>query len=463
MTWERAIRDPVHDFIRLNSKEAKVIDSPIFQRLRGIRQLAFAHLVYPGAHHTRFEHSLGVCHLAGKMAKQLHLDKEPQQLIRLAALVHDIGHGPFSHVSEKALDIYANKDHFTQPSAANVTNIHELLTQNFIKKDPALVSVMGQDDCDKIALLLAKGYDDPLLKALISGPLDSDKQDYLLRDSHYCGVKYGIFDVEQMHRALIAFTDPGDQSAQLMISKDGIHALEQFVMAKYYMTTQVYRHKIRLITDEMLVRAITLGIERDNIQELHKLYAYDGSAEFRTEYIQWDDSRFMNHFCSEKLRETYCYKLLDRLRKRHLLKRIYGRPLKEISDNSRDEIEKLQNPENQEKRAELESTIYEIIPEEFKDSFDSLSRDAYSVILNFYRFKSVKEQSRNDEGSILVRSLPKPKMFEEESTLFRSIDEKLTEAHVEIYAPVIYKSPNERRTLLSEMDKKITGILNQFK
>jgi hypothetical protein len=171
----------------------------------------------------------------------------------------------------------------------------------------------------------------------------------------------------------------------------------------------------------------------------------------------------MNHFCNEKLRETYCYKLLDRLRKRHLLKRIYGRPLKEISDNSRDEIEKLRNPENQERRAELESTIHEIIPEEFKDPFDSLSRDAYSVILNFYRFKSVKEQSRNDEGSILVRSLPKPKMFEEESTLFRSIDEKLTEAHVEIYAPVIYKSPNERRTLLSEMDKKITDLLNQFK
>ncbi len=81
----------------------------------------------------------------------------------------------------------------------------------------------------------------------------------------------------------------------------------------------------------------------------------------------------------------------------------------------------------------------------FKDSFDSLSRDAYSVILNFYKFKSVKEQSRNEEGSILVGSSPKPKTFEDESTLFHSIDEKLTEAHVEIYAPVIYKSPNERR------------------
>jgi HD superfamily phosphohydrolase len=291
MTWERAIRDPVHDFICLSSKEADVIDSPIFQRLRGIRQLAFAHLVYPGAHHTRFEHSLGVCHLAGKMAKQLNLDNEQLPLIRLAALVHDIGHGPFSHVSEKALDLYANVDHITQPSATNVTHIHELLTQDFIRNDPDLKGLIGEADCNKIALLLAKGYDDPLLKALISGPLDSDKQDYLLRDTHYCGVKYGIFDVEQMHRALIAFTDPGDQSTQLMISKDGIHALEQFVMAKYYMTTQVYRHKIRLITDEMLVRAITLGIERDHIQELHKLYAYDGSAEFRTQYIQWDDSR----------------------------------------------------------------------------------------------------------------------------------------------------------------------------
>ena len=151
MKWERAIRDPVHDFIRLNSKEAKVIDSPIFQRLRGIRQLAFAHLVYPGAHHTRFEHSLGVFHLAAKMAIRLKLNDEQRQLIRLAALVHDIGHGPFSHVSEKALDIYADKDHLTQPSTAHVTSIHELLTQNFVKKDPALVRVVGQEDCDKSA------------------------------------------------------------------------------------------------------------------------------------------------------------------------------------------------------------------------------------------------------------------------------------------------------------------------
>ncbi len=462
MTWERAIRDPVHDFICLSSKEADVIDSPIFQRLRGIRQLAFAHLVYPGAHHTRFEHSLGVCHLAGKMAKRLNLKSEQRRLIRLAALVHDIGHGPFSHVSEKALDLYANRDRIKPSLTGNVTNIHELLTQDFIKNDPDLKKLIGEDDCNKIASLLAEGYDDPLLKALISGPLDSDKQDYLLRDSYYCGVKYGIFDVEQMHRALVSI-DPGDQSAQLRISQNGIHALEQFVLAKYYMTTQVYRHKLRLITDEMLVRAITLGIERDGIQELHELYAYDGSPEFATRYNQWDDSRFMNYFCSEEFRGTYCFKFLDRLLKRRLLKRIYSKRLKELSEDSREEIEKIQNPECQRKQAELESIIYDIIPDEFKDSPYSGDLDSCSVILNSYKFKSVKEQSRNGEGPILVGSAPKPKTFEDESTLFHSIDEKLTEAHVEIYAPVIYESPHKRRMFLSEMDEKITDVLNGFK
>ncbi|MFA6472995.1 MAG: HD domain-containing protein, partial [Candidatus Latescibacterota bacterium] len=100
MTEKRQIRDPIHDFISLDSKEADIVNTPIFQRLRGIRQLAFAYLVYPGALHTRFEHSLGVCHVAGSIADNLNLDKEEKRIIRLAALLHDIGHGPFSHVSE---------------------------------------------------------------------------------------------------------------------------------------------------------------------------------------------------------------------------------------------------------------------------------------------------------------------------------------------------------------------------
>ena len=103
------VRDAVHGFISLTDKQVRLINTPVFQRLRGIRQLALANLVYPGALHTRFDHSLGVCHVARLMAEQLRLDKSETRLVRLAALLHDLGHGPFSHVSENALEIYGDR------------------------------------------------------------------------------------------------------------------------------------------------------------------------------------------------------------------------------------------------------------------------------------------------------------------------------------------------------------------
>ena len=103
------LRDPVHNFIRFDEEEVKVINLDLLQRLRGIRQLAMANLVYPGALHTRFDHTLGVAHVASQMAEELDFDDEEIALVRLASLLHDIGHGPFSHVSEYALDRFANR------------------------------------------------------------------------------------------------------------------------------------------------------------------------------------------------------------------------------------------------------------------------------------------------------------------------------------------------------------------
>lgn len=108
MPEARSIRDPIHGFINLNEKEAQIVDTSAFQRLRALRQLAFAYLVYPGAVHTRFEHSLGVCHVTAKLAKKLGFSDDESRLARLAALMHDLGHGPFSHVSEEALEIFSD-------------------------------------------------------------------------------------------------------------------------------------------------------------------------------------------------------------------------------------------------------------------------------------------------------------------------------------------------------------------
>ena len=456
----RSVRDPIHGFIFLNGKEAGILSSPILQRLRGIRQLAFAHLVYPGAHQTRFEHSLGVCHIAGLLAQRLGLSDEDRDLVRLAALLHDIGHGPFSHISEDALEMYTNRTKVANRLAGGDTKIHELVTQDLITISSDLKRFLAEDDCRKISKLLAEGFDEPLLRSLVSGPLDADKQDYLLRDSHYCGVKYGIFDLDQMHRGLKA-SDPGDGSKQLMITEDGIHALEQFVLAKYYMTTQVYRHRIRLITDQLLIRAITTGINVDGIAELHELYAYDGSAEFAQRYIQWDDSKFLLNFGGEKFEGTRVHRLLTRLRQRRLLKRVYRKKIKELPEHCREPLEQIDNKAAESKRAELESNIYGIIANDFKNHLDA-GEDASSVIVHSYKLKSVKEQSRNNEGPILVDRIPKPNVFEAESSLFHSIDESLSEAYLEVYAPVTYDSRGQKRKLLLALDQPITEAINQF-
>src|SRR2546423_2416908 len=237
----------------------KLIDLDVLQRLRGISQLAMASFVYPAAVHTRFDHTLGVCHVAGEMAEALELDEGDRNFVRLAALLHDIGHGPFSHVSENALERFADRG--SLPEGQKRNKIHEVITEHLIRSHRTVVRRLGKDRCDRVAKLLTVGVGDPIQRAIVSGPLDADKQDYLLRDSLFAGVNYGVFDIHQLQRSLVA--EEVDGQRELMIRAEGVHAIEQFVMAKYYLTSMVYRHKIRLVTDQMIFRAIVLGIESD--------------------------------------------------------------------------------------------------------------------------------------------------------------------------------------------------------
>ena len=130
-----------------------------------------------------------------------------------------------------------------------------------------------------------------------------------------------------------------------MVTSDGVHALEQFILAKYYLHTQVYARRVRLITDQMLVRAICLGIEVDELEELHSLYTYDGSDKFLKRFLEWDDSRFMQTFCDAKLEGKYCQMLLRRLHERRLLKLVYSESLKELPECG-DLLSRISEPNN---------------------------------------------------------------------------------------------------------------------
>lgn len=392
------LRDPVHNFITFNEAEMKVINLDVLQRLRGIKQLAMESLVYPGALHTRFDHTLGVAHVAGQLADELGLEQNERRLVRMAALLHDIGHGPFSHVSEYALERFSNRSQF--PKELKKEKIHEIITGHIIRNHKPLVDCLGKDTCEEVAQLLSVGYGDPILKSIVSGPLDADKQDYLLRDSLYCGVNYGVFDVHQLQRSLISEEIAGQK--ELMIRQDGIHAVEQFVMAKYYLTSMVYRHKIRLISDQMLVRAITLGVEKDHNKELKKLYTYNSSESFFQNYLRWSDARFCLKFAEG--RAGKCSELMQRLVQRRLLKRVFYAPAKEFQGAVKEKLRSIARPEEPKLRRKLENEITKLLKRELKTDIDP-----DFTILHAYQIKSVRESSRNDEASILVnRGADKP-------------------------------------------------------
>lgn len=436
MAERHQIRDPVHNFVELWEKEIRLVGTPLFQRLRGIRQLAMADLVYPGALHTRFDHSLGVCHVAGLLSKQLGLDENAEAtLVRLAALLHDLGHGPFSHVSENLLERYADRSKL--PEGQKKEKIHELVTAYLIRNDAHILKILGEETCTEVVKLLSVGHGQPAMKAIVSGPLDADKQDYLLRDSLFCGVEYGVFDLHQLHRSLVI--DGPANEKELMIDADGIHAVEQYVLAKYYLTTNVYRHKVRLITDQMIVRAIILGIEEDGLDDLRALYTFDNSPGFFSQYVRWNDARLMAAFCGEAKPGSLCGGIFDRLQARRLFKRVFQERIQKFAElEVRDKLLKIgskakteeERTANDKLRKEIEASLAEILSAHFHEKVDPLE-----VILHVFDIKSVRTTSRNDESGIPIATRGAPLSFQDESALFASINESYTEGFVEVYAP----------------------------
>jgi uncharacterized protein len=231
------IRDPLWSTIRLDPTAANVIDAPSFQRLRRVRQLGLAYLVYPGASHTRFDHALGVYHLARQALAILAergeldgIDPVDRRIVPYAALLHDIGHLPFSHALEE-LD------------TSQVPVHHEELTGRFLA-EPALQEALrplAADAPQRIEAMI-RGRSTSPLRGLVAGSLDLDKIEYLKRDSHFCGVPYGQVDVDRLIHALTLLPDPLTGRLEVGIHEKGLSALESLLFAKYQMFRNVYWH-----------------------------------------------------------------------------------------------------------------------------------------------------------------------------------------------------------------------------
>lgn len=227
------IRDPLWNNIRVDPIALRLVDTPAFQRLRYVRQLGLAYLVYPGASHSRFEHALGAYHLSRRALSLFQerdarlIDAGDARIVRYAALLHDIGHYPFSHALEEIGALH-----------------HEEVARPLITRGEVadvLRAELGADAPERIMNLI-RGTSDSPLQGLISGSLDLDKIEYLKRDAFMCGVNYGDIDVDRLLNSLVVVTDPGRERQVVGIFEKGLSALESLLFAKYQMYRNVYWH-----------------------------------------------------------------------------------------------------------------------------------------------------------------------------------------------------------------------------
>ncbi len=233
----RVIRDPLWNTIRLDPTAVRIIDTAAFQRLRYIRQLGLAHLVYPGATHTRFDHALGVYHLTRASLRYLK-ERGPvppevwegEDLIPYAGLLHDIGHYAFSHALEEL-----------EPE--QLPGDHEAVSSHFFQSPElrSALEALGAEAADRIYGLI-RGTDSIPLRGLVSGSLDLDKMEYLRRDARFCGVPYGEVDVDRLIQGLVLLPDPVSGRYEVGVTEKAVSSLESLLFAKYQMFRNVYWH-----------------------------------------------------------------------------------------------------------------------------------------------------------------------------------------------------------------------------
>mgnify|MGYP003920883269 CR=1 FL=1 len=285
----KLVKDPVHGYITFTEKEMQLVDTYAVQRLRRISQLPLVHLVYPGARHSRFDHSLGCFHLAGEFASHLGLEGYEALLLKTAALLHDIGHTPYSHLLEGLL-VEKGLD-------------HEMLSARIIVEDDELDERLSDAglDVDDVVDMLRGGRG---LSHLISGPLDVDRLDFLVRDSYFTGATYGVIDVKRIIR-LTMLLDDGPA-----VDVRGIGAVEELALARYHSFTNIYfHHAVRAAQVLFLHCAEKLAEHLD----------FAGMSV--AEYLRHDDYSI---WCMmRENRETRW--VLDRLERRMLPKKVYER------------------------------------------------------------------------------------------------------------------------------------------
>jgi len=292
---ERIYRDPVHNIIRLRTNDdegrllIRLIDTPEFQRLRRIKQLGLGLYTYQGAEHSRFTHSLGALHLMTRILDQLtdrhNIDAADRVAARSAALLHDVGHGPFSHAMENILGVH-----------------HEQMTMRTVLSDETelgrLLHSYSRELPRRIASIIEGTFKPAALGQLVSSQLDVDRMDYLLRDSLMTGAKYGLYDLEWIINAL----QIDQERDRIYVAARGVFAVEEYLQARYYMFRQVYFHRTLRSAEAVLRSALRRALEL--VERGASVWCAPGTSFEKvlrrqslsiTEHLEMDDSDVIFH------------------------------------------------------------------------------------------------------------------------------------------------------------------------
>ncbi|USS40319.1 HD domain-containing protein [Thermococcus aggregans] len=262
----KIIHDPIHGSMKVSGLILDLIKTPEFQRLRNIKQLGLAYLVYPGANHSRFEHSLGTYNIAKRLGTELDLSEEEQTLLEAAALLHDIGHGPFSHTFEQIYEHYVREyDHMHLGQNIILGKIDiidgDIDGRQFI---PEILEFYGYEPKEVANLILGK-YEKKYLGQALHGDVDADQLDYLIRDAHYTGVAHGIIDLERLLKVIRIHNN------ELVVDEKGVEAVEGMMVARALMYSRVYFHHTVKIAEGMLTRALEFALEDGHLWDFWKM------------------------------------------------------------------------------------------------------------------------------------------------------------------------------------------------
>ena len=351
----KVIRDPLHGDIGLSRLELDLLDTPQMQRLRRVKQNGFCFLVYPAMNSTRFEHSLGVMHLAGILCERLDLSADETAVVRAAGLLHDVGHTPFSHSTEKALKSRGYGHEEVSVKLVKTSPISEVLTEHSI--DPGVVS----------NLVLGEGR----FGGIISSQIDVDKMDYLIRDAYYAGVAYGVTDIERVMQC-VRLSRKG-----LFIEEDGLEAVESLLVNRNLMYQTVYRHHTKRIGEAMFHHALEYLLEEGLSTD---------------ELIQLDDVALTSLMRADK---GYAGRVAGRLDSRRLHKTVLCEKIMEMDDEFRERL------------VDKPSVLEEEIVEDMGLSLGELIVDYPEIKMSEFKVNVMSDAGLKpiDEVSSLARSL----------------------------------------------------------